>query len=422
MKRLFLTAAIVISHFFVEGQPPLTLDSCYSRAREQYPLIKQKDLIEKTKEFNISNASKGYLPQVSFNGQATYQSAVTSIPIAFKIGGQNITIPTLPKDQFNVHGEVDQTIYDGGIIKQQKESHNVNAEIQQQNIEVQLYALKDRINQIFFGALLIDEQIKQNELTQKDIQSSIDKIKDQINNGTALISSLDELQASILQQQQNEIGLKASRKAYLDMLGLFINQTLDDKTVLQSPVTIKVSETITRPELSYFEIQKKNDDVQSKILSAGNRPKFLYFFQGGYGLPGLNAFDINPALYYITGFRLSWALGGYYTLKNQRQLLDIDRQSLDIQREDFLFNTHITLKQQNTDITKLQQMITIDNDIISKRIAIKNSAKSQMENGVVTIHEYVNQLDAEDQAKQALLLHQIQLLLAEYSYQNTTGN
>lgn len=421
-KKLFLTGAIIIISIFADAQVSLTIDSCYARAKQQYPLIKQKGLIEKSKDYNISNASKGFLPQVNFNGQATYQSAVTSIPIDFKIGGQNITIPTLPKEQFNVHGEVDQTIYDGGIIKQQKESQVTNAAIQEQNIEVQLYALKDRINQIFFGALLIDEQIKQNDLTQKDIQTSIDKMKEQINNGTAIPSSLDELQAELLQQQQNKVVLNSSRKAYLDMLGFFINQPLDDKTVLQSPRTVKVSDIINRPEVSYFDIQKRNDDVQEKILNANNRPKFSYFFQGGYGLPGLNAFDINPTLYYITGFRISWALGGLYTIKNQKQLLDIDRQSLDIQKEDFLFNTNIMLKQQNTDITKLEQMINLDNEIINKRTSIKNAAKSQMENGVVTIHEYINQLDAEDLAKQALLLHQVQLLLAEYSYQNTSGN
>ncbi len=423
MKKLLLIGATSIISIFAQGQASLTIDTCYARARQNYPLIKQKGLIEKTKDYNVSNAAKGYLPQVNFNGQATYQSAVTSIaltglPPAFK----NLSFPTPTKGQFNVHGELDQTIYDGGIIKQQKASQSASADMQEQNIEVQLYSLKDRINQIFFGALLIGEQLKQNDLTQKDVQSSIDNAQAKVNSGTALNSSLEELQAELLQQQQNALNLKASQKAYLDMLSIFMNRTLDENTVLETPRPMKILDSIHRPELSFYEFQKKTDDVQENMLNAANRPKFLYFFQGGYALPGLNGFDANPAWYYITGFRLSWSLGGFYTLKNQRQLLDLDKQSIDVQKDDFIFNTRITLKQQSADMIKLQQMISKDNDIIGKRTSVKIAAKAQVDNGVITVHDYISQLDAEDQAKQSLLLHQVQLLMDEYNYQNTSGN
>ena len=131
---------------------------------------------------------------------------------------------------------------------------------------------------------------------------------------------------------------------------------------------------------------------------------------------------MNPAWYYITGVRLTWSLGGFYTLKNQRQLLEIDRQSLDVQKDDFIFNTRINLRQESADMIKLQQMINKDNDIISKRTAVKDASKAQMDNGVITVHDYISQLDAEDAAKQNLLLHQVQLLMDQYNYQNTSGN
>ncbi|HVA98856.1 MAG TPA: TolC family protein, partial [Bacteroidia bacterium] len=339
MKKIFLIGILAIIFSSVHAQTSLNLDSCYAQAKAYYPLIKEEGLIEKTKDYTISNAAKGYLPQVNFSGQATYQSAVTTIPIDFHIPGVNFSIPTVSQSQFNLHGEVDQTIYDGGMIKQQKSAQTANANVQEQNIEVQLYQLKNRINQLFFGTLLIDAQIKQNDLTQKDLQNSINKVQAGVTAGSVLASSLDELQAELYQLQQNEIGLKTSRKAYMDMLSLFINRPLDENTSLQTPINTTVSDSIHRPELSFYDFQKKSDDVQEKILNASNRPKFLFFFQGGYALPGLNGFDINPALYYVTGVRLSWNLGGLYTLKNQRQLLAIDRQSIDVQKENFLFNT-----------------------------------------------------------------------------------
>jgi len=421
MKKIFLTGSLFIYSFIINAQT-LTLDTCYALARQQYPLIKQLDLIAKTKDYNVSNASRGYLPQVNFNGQGTYQSAVTQIPLDFKFGGITISIPTLSKEQFNMHGELDQTIYDGGMIKQQKQLQEANADIQTQNVGVELYALKDRIDQIFFGALLIDAQLKQNNVTQRDLQNNIDKMQANVTNGTALESNLEELQAELMQQQQNEITLRASRKAYMDMLSLFINRQLTDSAALMSPGNVKVSDSIRRPELAFYDAQKKNDDVQDKLLNVGNRPKFSYFFQGGYALPGLNAFDIDPAWYYITGFRLSWSLDGFYTLKNQRQLLNIDRQGIDIQKQDFILNTRINLKQQSADMIKLEQLINKDNDIINKRTAVKNSAKVQMDNGTMTVHDYISELDAEDEAKQSLLLHEVQLLMDEYNYQNTSGN
>jgi outer membrane protein TolC len=397
---------------------PLLIDSCYKMARLQYPLIKQRDLIVKSKDYTISNASKGYLPQLSLNGQATYQSAVTEINI--KLPG--FAFPEFSKDQYKVYAELDQTIYDGGTIRYQKEAATANADIQQQNLEVDLYALRDRISQIFFGILLLDEQLKQNDLLQKDIQSSADKMKANVDNGTATSGSLDELTAELLQQEQNKIQLTSSRKTYLSMLGQFIGRPLPESTKVQLPGPLVVSETIKRPELSLIDSRRKSYDVQDKILNASNRPKFTFFVQGGYGRPALNLFDNNFSSYYIGGVRFNWLIGGLYTLKNQRQLLVVNRQMEDIQKETFLFNTHVSLTQQQEDIQKLKEMIRKDQEIIGKRKSVADADKARMENGVITITEYIIQLDKEDQARQNLLLHQVQMLLAQYNYQTISGN
>ncbi|MGZ6523219.1 MAG: TolC family protein, partial [Bacteroidia bacterium] len=143
---------------------------------------------------------------------------------------------------------------------------------------------------------------------------------------------------------------------------------------------------------------------------------------GGYALPGLNGFDVNPATYYIGGIKFNWSLGGYYTLKNQKQLLALDKQSIDVQKDIFLFNTNLTLHQQSADVIKLQQMLDKDTEIVNKLTEVKNSAKAQMENGTLTTHDFISELDAEDQASQKMLLHRIQLLMNQYNYQNTSGN
>jgi len=423
-NRLMCLLILLMGGIFMPAakaqSPALTIDQCYRLARANYPLIKQQDLITKTREYSVSNASKGYLPAFSVNGTANYQSAVTTLPFTIPIKG--FSLPQYSKEQYKIYGELDQTLYDGGVIRNQKQTAQANEAIQQQNIEVELYALYDRVNQLFFGALLINEQLRQNDLLKQDVQNGIDKTKALVANGTAFRSSVDELQAQLLQTEQARIELTSARKAYLDMLSLFINTPLNDNTKLEKPATPLITDAITRPELLAYDFQKKTYDLQYKMLKTQLVPKLGLFVQGGYGRPGLNFLDNNFAWYYEGGLRLSWNLGALYTLKNQKQLMDIGQKTLDVQKETFLFNTSLTQKQQNAQISKYQDLVKTDDEIIRIRQSVKTAAAAQLENGVLSAHDYINEVNAEDQARQNRILHEMQLLQEQYSYQNTIGN
>lgn len=420
MNRCLLAAGLSLAALLAGAQTtaPLTIEQCYTLGRQNYPLVKQHELIEKSRDYSVSNAAKGYLPQLTISGQATYQSDVTNIPI--KLPG--INIPTVTKDQYKIYGEADQTIFDGGTIKYQKQSQEATASIKEQTLEVNLYALKDRINQLFFGILLIDEQLKQNDIQQKDVQNGIDKTNALIANGTAFRSSLDELKAELLKADQSRIELNANRQAYLNMLGLFINQTLDNNTVLEKPQPKVLTDNIARPEISLYDYQKKTYDIQDRLSKSNTLPKLQFFAQGGYGKPGLNLLKTDFAFYYTGGLRLNWSLSNLYTYKNDKLISTINRNDLDVQKETFLFNTRITLKQQSADVAKYTALLSEDNDIIVLRASVKNAAAAQLANGVITSHDYITQLNAEDQARQSFILHEIQLLQAEYNYQTTSGN
>ncbi len=414
---------LLLTCLCISAQEPLshlTIDEVYQMARANYPLVKQKGLISKTKEYTVSNASKGYLPAFSINGQATYQSDVTSFP--FKIPIPGFTLPSYSKDQYKVYGELDQVIYDGGLIKNQQQTAETNEMVQQQNLEVSLYSLYDRLDQLYFGILLVKQQLLQNKILQKDIQNGIDKAKALVANGTAYRSSVDELSAQLLQAEQSAVEITATQKAYLDMLGLFINKKLDTDTELEKPVSPPITETINRPEVFYYDFQKKTLDLQDQLLKTQLRPKFSLYLQGGYGRPGLNMLNNDFAFFGIAGARVNWNLGSLYTYQNQKQLVDLNRKSLDVQKETFLLNTGITQKQQSADMAKYRALIKKDEGIIALRASVKNAASAQLENGVLSAHDYLTQVNAEDQARQNLILHQVQLLLSEFNYQSTTGN
>lgn len=418
-KLLYSLSALLWATSQAFGQPTtLTIETCYEQARQNYPLIKQKDLLTKSLRFTIANAHSAYLPQVSINGQATYQSEVTRLP------GSAVLVEPLSKDQYKIYGEINQSILDGGVTKNQTNIQRVSTQIEQQKLEVELFKIKERINQLFFGILLIDAQLKQVDLLKKDLQTSLLKTESAILNGMAFKSNADILKAELLKSDQRIIEMKAARLAYLDMLGYFTNQQLDDTVTLNESVIAIANgvQEINRPELSLYNFQSQLLGTQYHANNSRNLPRVGFFLQGGYGRPGLNALVNEFAGYYIGGFRLNWSLSGLYNSFRDKQLLDLNVQQVNNQKETFLFNTNLQLKQQSRDVQKLVDLIEVDNQIIELRTRIAITTKAQHENGVISTSDYLRELNSEDLAKQNKLLHQVQLMLAQYSYQNISGN
>ncbi len=400
------------------AQEPLSLQKAYELARQNYPLVRQRELIWQTRDWSVDNLSKGFLPQLSLNGQATYQSEVTQI----KIPIPGVTVDPLNKDQYKLLADISQLIYDGGMIKQQKAIQQFNETTEQQKLEVELYKLNEKINQLFLGVLFLDEQLKQVELVKSDLNNGIKRVEAQVNNGVAFRSSLNVLKAELLKADQRIIELQSSRKGFLDVLSLFINQSLPENTQLEKPVVKPaLSLDINRPELQLFSSQQKLLGSQVGLIDAKNKPRASFFWQGGYGRPGLNFLKNDFAFFYTTGVRLNWSFGGLYTRKNEKKILELSQKTIDIQKDVFLLNTNTQLKQQQAEIDKLRKLADTDIAIIDLRVKIKDAAKAQLENGVITANDYLREVNAEDQARQSLITHQVQLLQAQINAQTITG-
>jgi len=418
MKRL-LTVLLILPAMLNAQEQSLSLQKAYELAEQNYPLIKQRELIKQTSEYSEENLGKSFLPQINLSGQATYQSAVTQV----KLPAPGIFIEPLSKDQYRILGDLNQLIYDGGAIKQQKGIQHLSDEVEQQKIEVELYKLKERINQIFLGVLFLDEQLKQVDLVRSDLNNGVTRVGAQINNGVALKSNLNVLKAELLKTDQRAIEIKASRKGYIDVLSFFINQSLPENIKLEKPVVAGsvLTNDIQRPELKLYSTQEKLLGGQYKMIGSRNKPKASLFFQGGYGRPSLNLFTNDFDFFYTTGLRLNWSIGGFYTEKREKKIIELNQKTIDIQKDVFLFNTNAQLKQQQSEFDKLQKLIATDNDIIDLRIKVKDAAKAQLENGVITANDYLREVNAEDLARQNLITHQIQLLQAQINYQTISG-
>jgi outer membrane protein TolC len=420
MKRLVI-ALLVLPVMLYAQEPTLSLQQAYELAQQNYPLIKQRELIKQTTEYSVENLGKGFLPQIFLSGQATYQSEVTEPNLPGTPPG--VIVQILSKDQYKILADVNQLIYDGGVIKQQKNIQQLSDDLEQQKVEVELYKLKERINQLFLGVLYLDEQLRQVELIKADLNNGIKRVEAQVKNGVAFKSNLNVLQAELLKTDQRVIELKASRKGFIDVLSLFINQPLPENTKLGKPVTdgSVLSNDIQRPELKLYSTQDKLLGGQFRLVDSRTRPRASLFLQGGYGRPGLNFFKNDFDFFYTTGVRLNWSLGGLYTKKREKKILELNQKTVDIQKEVFLFNTNTQLRQQQSEVEKLQKLIATDNEIIDLRAKVKDAAKAQLENGVITANDYLREVNAEDLARQTLISHQIQLLQAQINYQTISG-
>jgi len=397
----------------------LTLAQTYDLAQKNYPVIKQKELVRQTANITVENLQKGYLPQVTVNGQATYQSDVTGFNVSF--GGINIQAPD--KDQYKVVGDLNQLVYDGGTIKEQKVAAQLNADVQQQQVEVELYQLKDRINQVYLGILFLDEEIKQADLTKQDILSGVKRVEVQVKNGVALKSGLNQLNAELLQNDQRTIELQESRKGLIRTLALFLNQPLNEETVVfEKPiVTVNLDSGIARPELNLYNYQSNLILQQKRLITTKNLPKVSLFAQGGYGKPGLDFLKNESVWFYTGGVRFTWPFGGLYTIKKEKQQTEISKEMVDVQKETFILNTNTTLKKQQSEIEKYLQIAGRDEEIIDLREQVKKASLAQLENGVITADDYLRMVTEESQARQSLIIHQIQLLQAQINYQTTLG-
>ena len=418
MKRTVFFFTLSLAAMLAHAQ--LTLEECQRRAQDNYPLVRQYGLIEKARGYDLSNAGKGYLPQFSLSGKATYQSDITRLPVEIP----NLDIKTASKDQYQVMLEVQQTLWDGGDIRSRKRLTRAASEVELEKQHVDMYALTDRVNQLFFGILLLDEQLKQNSLLQEDLGRTHKQVADYIANGIATLSDLDAVSVEQLNTRQHRVELETTRRAYLSMLAAFTGKDLSSETVLLKPAA---EENIdrqmnNRPELRWYDAQGEQLHQQEAALNTRLMPRFGLFVQGAYGNPGLNMLKNEFSPYYIAGVRLSWNFGSLYTLKNDRQVIENKRRQLNNNRDVFLFNTRLEMTQQDQAIRSLEKQMKDDDEIIRLRTNIRKSAEAKVANGTLTVTEMLRELTNESLARQTKAMHEIQRLKGIYQLKYTTNH
>lgn len=396
----------------------VTLEQCMELARRNYPQIRQLNLIEEAAEYDIANVSKSWLPQLTISGKASYQSDVVEMP--FEIPGFSFD---LPHDQYSVVGELSQTIWDGGTSKSQKELYSAGAEVQKSQLEVSVYSINDRVVQVYLGILLIDAQLRQNDILERSLERNAGQVQACIDNGTAYKADLDMVRVSMLNCEQQKEGLLSDRAAYLEMLERLTGTSLEGQELVEPDCDAACPDAaaVTRPELALYDAQLRQNEAQLHQLDSKILPKFSLSLQGGIGRPGLNMLDSSFQPYYTAGIRMSWDLGALYTRRDEKQKLDVQLRTIESDRETFLFNTGISALQLRSSIDKARRLLEKDGEIIALQESIRAAGEEQYRNGTISMTDLMKRIDDEYDARVAESIHRIQLLMAVYDYKNCVG-
>ena len=423
MKRIIF--GLMMLPMMALGQ---TLEECQQAAERNYPLIRQYGLIEKTTALTVANIQKGWLPQVTASAQATYQSDVVAWPDEMRgmLGQMGLNFEGLKKDQYKVGLDIQQTVFDGGAIKSQKEIARKQGDVQTAQNEVNMYQVRKRVNEMYFGLLLIDEQIKLNADLQELLMQNEKKLASMLKSGTAAESDYQNVKAERLKVMQQATSLQSQRQALVRMLSVFCGIEL--KGIQTPPLTppLEGRGAAARPELKAIDAQLKLADAQEKALDAALMPKLGVFAQGYYGYPGYNMFEDMLSRKFtwngMIGARLSWNIGALYTRKNDKAKIQLQRETAETSREVFLFNNNLEQIQQNENIERYRKLMAYDEEIISLRSSIRKAAESKLSHGIIDVNDLVKEINNENAARVQQTVHQIEMIKEIYDLKYTTNN
>lgn len=417
MKPFLLFMLLAASVTRVGGQ---TLEECRRLARDHYPEIRQYDLIAQTEQYDLSNAAKAWIPQVSLSGQLSWQTATPTFPESFGaiLASNGVEMEGIRKDQYKVALDVSQTIWDGGHSRATRALAEAEAEEERHRVEVDLYALQSRIDGLYFGILLLDEREAQTEIQIGLLESNLARIRSCLRNGTAMQSDADAVEAELLSVRQLLKQIVSSRASYRRMLEIFIGRSLAPGRLARPASPEMTDLSLQRPELALFDAQSQRIDVRRKAIESSLMPRFSAFVQGYYGYPGLDLFKSMASADWtfnaLVGVRMSWNIGAFYTRRNNLEKLHTARQRIEVQRDVFVFNTRLQTTREEGEIARLRKIVESDGRIVELRRSVRMAAESQLENGVIETTDLLRKIADETSAALHRSTHEIELLQALY--------
>ena len=414
-KKLLLLSVLAVLFPAVRAQ---SLEECRQAAEHNYPIIRQYDLIARTTELTVRNIQKAWFPQISVTAQGSYQNKVTAWPENLQglFAQMGLQLQGLSRDQYKVGIDVRQTLFDGGAIGSRREIARGEGAVQAAQTEVDLYKIGQRVHEMYFGLLLLDEQLRLNADVNALLRSNEAQLAAMLKSGTASAGDFENVKAERLSAEQQQTELLSQRQTLQRLLSLFCGIPVD--SIRRPPVPNLPSGENKRPELRLFDRRLQLTDAQEKALDAQLLPQLGFFAQGYYGNPGLNLFEDMMKRRWswngIAGLKLIWNLSALYTHRNEKSKLRVQRELIENARQQFLFNNRLDETQQSENVRRFRAIAQRDSEIIALRTAVRKAAESKLAHGIIDVNGLLREINKENAAKTQQAIHEIDMLKAMY--------
>jgi len=395
------------------------LEKCIQEAKSKSSLSKQKDYYNNQSELNNRNINTNWLPKINMDGQITYQSDVFALP--FKI--PNVTINEIPHEQYKVNLNVNQMVYDGGLISslfQKNDAENLSNSMQ---VESNLDKIKDRVIKNYLNVITLKKSLEIIAIAQIRLDYEKDRISSMLQNGVATKGMIAKFDLEINKLNQKMINasndLVKINNSMRELTGLDID--LNSYILPNEPE--KINSEINRKELKVMEEKKNIMEASKKATESSILPKVFLFAQGGFGSPNqFNMFETNGSLYYMVGVKLNWELLDWNNSSRNSEILEINKQIIDTEKdnlEDMIIIEQIIA---NNEIKKYEELIINDAKQSELQKIIVDERKNQLDNGTTSINDYLIELNALTEIELNIELHKINLLYSKINLQNISGN
>lgn len=421
MKKSCRIIAVLLSGLSSIGMyAGITIEECVEKSMSNYPLVRKYGLMEATKDIELSDINKGWLPRVGIYAQATAQNVVPSFPetLTGVLNQMGQDVRGLGKMQYKLGVDISQTIWDGGVSKAKRELIRSQDAISRASLDVELYSLRERVENIYFAVLLTEEQIAQCRVTQNVLENNLDKLRSMLRNGVAMQSDIDMVEAQCLELNQKIMQAQSSLKGYKRVIELFIGESLGGKEFERPAGDIPVDMKSNRVELKLFDNRIAANQATERLSKTSMMPKIGLFAQAYYGYPGFDYFQSmmnrNLSFNILAGVKISWDLHSLYTKKNISKRTSVNIEDVIADKELFLFNSNIQTISQLETIEGLKDMMREDGRIINLRSNVRKAAESQLNNGVIDATALLTKISDENLAELTAKFHEIQLIQEIY--------
>jgi outer membrane protein TolC len=404
----------------VSAQDTLTLFQCHRQAMENAPRLKDREVIRESGALKAEIAGTSWFPSLDFNGKASYQSDVVTITLADP--GIPVAFPEVPKDQYGLNLDLTQTIYDGGITRQKKEYEQAATAAALQQVEVDLYTLKNRVNQYYFSILMLQEQRKNLEIHLENLTQRRKVMEAAIKEGTLLEEELKVIDVELLKIRKSINEVDTRKLSLVGVLDLLCGGGIGPGVVLQKPHLEGLMEAEgKRPEYRMFELQEASMEASKDLIGMKRMPVLYAFGQTGYGKPGYNMLSGEWDFYYMVGAGLRWNIWDWNSSAREKQVIENRQQMLRNQQEEFTRELETLKVQERARISQFRQSISFEKEVLELQQQISGSAAAKLENGTITATEFITEINKENLARISMETHRIQLLQAMANYLTIQG-